>query len=156
MFEFLSQLGTKDIPALTISMVSLVIALTNAVHSIYTKSRESIKSAQTDFDSTVEALIELKQKREEIRQELGDEWGKNKNSGIRVALGDRRELLLSKATLLLKRFSLHAPSITLISVAATRTSGSPAPPPTSALVKAPSPAPQSPRKPPARAISYPD
>jgi hypothetical protein len=112
------NVATQSPWALGISILSLVIAVTNAAHSIYTKHREAQKIARSDFYKFIESLIALKQEREELRTEMGSEWGLHKNSGLRIALNDRRDFLLSAAQELLAKHAIQAPSAATLIIAA--------------------------------------
>lgn len=69
------------------------------------------------FQRTVEALVDLRQERERVRRELGDQWGLSRYATTRVALNEKRELLIAKARLLLERHRIDVSDIGYVVVA---------------------------------------
>lgn len=110
MFAFLQKLEPKDILALCVGCMALLISMGTFVHSITSKAREARKSAQVLFDKALIDLVELRKDREDYRLEYGDEWGRQRFGTLRIVMNDRRELLLSQTTSLLKNYSLESPS----------------------------------------------
>jgi tetratricopeptide (TPR) repeat protein len=111
LIAFLSKLDSKDIATLIVSCVALIVSLTSVAHAIISKSNEARKSAQADLAKAIEQLVDIKQTRETLRREQADDWGKNANSGIRIALNDKRELTLSRATYLVSKYKLDVSEI---------------------------------------------
>jgi tetratricopeptide (TPR) repeat protein len=57
--------------------------------------------------------------REDLRRELGEDWGKFKNTGTRVNLNDKQELLLSRALYLLSKFYINVSDVQNVIIGST-------------------------------------
>jgi hypothetical protein len=113
MFQWIAdlKLEPKEVGTIAVALVSVCIATANWIYTMRSKSREAWKAANSDFNSAVKELIELRYKREEAKRELGKEWGLNKHSAARISIADQREFVLSNALHLLSKYKLEPSSI---------------------------------------------
>jgi len=111
MLESVLELKLSEILGPAVAAASALIAVGSVLVSARWKQREHSKAARDDFQRTVEALVDLRQERERVRRELGDDWGLSRYATTRVALNEKRELLIAKARLLLEKYRIDVSDI---------------------------------------------
>ena len=119
MMASFSSLETKDFATLAVSLIALIVSVVSVRQSISSRKKDAERSARAEFAEIVETMVDLRQKREDIRRELGVEWGKNNNVVTRININDKRELLISRAAYLLHNFDINVSDIqyTIVGVA---------------------------------------
>lgn len=111
MLESMSELKLSEILGPAVAAASALVAAGSVLLSARWKERERSKAARDDFQRTVEALVDLRQERERVRRELGDDWGLSRYATTRVVLNEKRELLIAKSRLLLEKYRVDVPDI---------------------------------------------
>lgn len=111
MLDSVLELKLSEILGPAVAAASALVAVGSVMVNARWKEREHSKAARDDFQRTVEALVDLRQERERVRRQLGDEWGLSRYATTRVALNEKRELLIAKARLLLENYSIDIPDI---------------------------------------------
>ena len=111
-----AKLDAKDVTTLGVSLVALVTSVTGVLHSITSNKRDRERSARSEFATIVEGLVDVRQTRESLRRELGDDWGKRQNTETRLNLNDKEELLLSRARFLLIKYHINASDVQYVIV----------------------------------------
>ena len=111
MLDSLLELKLSDILGPAVAAASALVAVGCVLVNARWKEREHSTAARDDFQRTVEALVDLRQERERVRRELGDEWGLSRYATTRVALNEKRELLIAKARLLLEKYRIDVSDI---------------------------------------------
>ena len=85
MLDSLLELKLSDILGPAVAAASALVAVSSVLVNARWKEREQSKAARDDFQRTAEALVDLRQERERVRRELGDNWGLSRYATTRVA-----------------------------------------------------------------------
>jgi hypothetical protein len=117
MLESVLELKLSEILGPAVAAASARVAVSSVVANARWKEREHSEAARDDFQRTVRALVDLRQERERVRRQLGDEWGLSRYAATRVALNEKRELLIAKARLLLQKYRIDVSDIGYVVVA---------------------------------------
>jgi len=117
--EFTKFLATQKDWALVLAALSaFIISLTTLIFTISSKRADSKTAASKGFEETISDIIDLRQKREELRFEMGSKWDDYSNTPLRVAVNDKREVLVARARYLIRRYKTVATDASCLIVGA--------------------------------------
>jgi hypothetical protein len=100
-----------------VAAASALVAVGSVLANARWKEREHSAAARDDFQRTVETPVDQRQERERVRREPGDNWGLSRYATTRVALNEKRELLIAKVRLLLEKYRIDVSDIGYVVVA---------------------------------------
>lgn len=109
---------TRDPLSLTVSSFAALVSVGTLVYTMISKTRETTRSARSDFAEIIDSLVDLREKRDTLRRELGSDWGKSKTFETRAGLGDKQRSLVARAISLLHNHHIGASDIEYILVGA--------------------------------------